>query len=171
MCETDKRGEFLTPQHGASSMCGCRNGLQYGGYLRIYWQSSRGQTTRGDPQTRRLGEILTTWHRNKPQRYKIFHKALGLNRSVGTTETMKKCHKMWHLETDGVQDFGGKTWDKETIWKLRRRWENIIKIYIQGVGWGDVVWIDLAQDRDKWKATVNAVMNPRVPIKYGEFLD
>jgi hypothetical protein len=31
MCERDKRGEFLTPQHGASSIFGCRNGLQYGG--------------------------------------------------------------------------------------------------------------------------------------------
>jgi len=60
---------------------------------------------------------------------------------------------------------------KRSLGKFRRRWENIIKIYIQGVGWGDVVWIDLAQDRDKWKATVNAVMNPWVPLKYGEYLD
>jgi hypothetical protein len=36
---------------------------------------------------------------------------------------------------------------------------------------GNVVWIELAQDRDKWKPIVNAVMNLRVLIKHGEFLD
>ena len=36
---------------------------------------------------------------------------------------------------------------------------------------GNVVWIDLAQDRDKWKALENAVMNLRVLIKHGAFLD
>jgi hypothetical protein len=34
---------------------------------------------------------------------------------------------------------------------------------VQEVGWGDVDWIDLAQDRGKWRAVVNAVMNLRVP--------
>jgi hypothetical protein len=33
---------------------------------------------------------------------------------------------------------------------------------LQEVGWGDVDWIDMAQDRDKWRAVVNAVMNLRV---------
>jgi hypothetical protein len=37
---------------------------------------------------------------------------------------------------------------------------------LQGVsklGWGDVDWIGLAQDRDRWRALVNSVVNPRVP--------
>jgi hypothetical protein len=45
----------------------------------------------------------------------------------------------------------------------RLRWENNIKIYIEEVGWGYVDWIDMAQDRDRWRALVNAVMNLRVP--------
>jgi hypothetical protein len=44
----------------------------------------------------------------------------------------------------------------------RRRWEDSIKMYIQEVGWG-MDWIELAQDRDKWRALVNAVMNLPVP--------
>jgi hypothetical protein len=38
-----------------------------------------------------------------------------------------------------------------------------IKIYLREVGWDDMDWIDLAQDRDKWRAFVNTVMKLRVP--------
>jgi hypothetical protein len=45
----------------------------------------------------------------------------------------------------------------------RRRWEDNIKMDNREVGWGGVDWIDLAQDRDRWQALVNTVMNLRVP--------
>jgi hypothetical protein len=45
----------------------------------------------------------------------------------------------------------------------RRRWEDNIKMDLQAVGWGSMDWIELAQDRDRWRALVNAVMNLRVP--------
>jgi hypothetical protein len=38
-----------------------------------------------------------------------------------------------------------------------------IRIYLEEVGWGDVDWIDLAQDRDRWRALVNSIMNFWVP--------
>jgi hypothetical protein len=38
-----------------------------------------------------------------------------------------------------------------------------IKIDLLEIGWGGVDWIDVAQDRDKWRALVNAVINLRVP--------
>jgi hypothetical protein len=44
----------------------------------------------------------------------------------------------------------------------RRRWEDNIKIDLREVGWGCVDWIDLAQDRDRWRALVCTVMNLRV---------
>jgi hypothetical protein len=43
-----------------------------------------------------------------------------------------------------------------------RRWEDNIKMDLQDVGWG-MDWIELAQDRDRWRALVNAVINIRIP--------
>jgi len=52
---------------------------------------------------------------------------------------------------------------KSTLGRPRRRWEESIKMDLQKVGCGDMDWIELAQDRDRWLARVNAVMNFRVP--------
>jgi len=57
----------------------------------------------------------------------------------------------------------GKLKGKRQLGRPRCRWENNIKMDLQEVGCGDMDWIDLAQDRDKWRALVNAVMNLRVP--------
>jgi hypothetical protein len=45
----------------------------------------------------------------------------------------------------------------------RRRWENNIKVHLEEVGWGGMDWIAVDQDRGRWQALVNAVMNLRVP--------
>jgi hypothetical protein len=42
---------------------------------------------------------------------------------------------------------------------------------LQEVRWGGMDWTDMAQDRDRWWALMNAVMNLRGSIKHGEFLD
>jgi hypothetical protein len=45
----------------------------------------------------------------------------------------------------------------------RRRWVDNIKMDLREMGWDCVDWIELAQDRDQWRALVNTVMNLRVP--------
>jgi hypothetical protein len=45
----------------------------------------------------------------------------------------------------------------------RRRWVDSIRIDLEEVGWGDVDWIGLAKDRNRWRALVNSVLNLRVP--------
>jgi hypothetical protein len=51
---------------------------------------------------------------------------------------------------------------KRPLGRLMHRWENNIRMDIQDVGCGCMDWIGLAQDRDRWWAIVNAVMNLRV---------
>jgi hypothetical protein len=48
----------------------------------------------------------------------------------------------------------------------RHRWVNNIKMYLGEIGWCDMDWIDLAQDRDKWRAIVNTVMNLRHKVSW-----
>jgi hypothetical protein len=45
----------------------------------------------------------------------------------------------------------------------RRRWEDIVTIHLQEVGYGGMDWIALAQEKDRWRAFVNVVMKLRVP--------
>jgi hypothetical protein len=56
----------------------------------------------------------------------------------------------------------GRPEGRRPLGRPRRRWEDNIKMDLQKVGWG-VDWIDMAQDRDRWRALVSAVMKLRVP--------
>jgi hypothetical protein len=57
----------------------------------------------------------------------------------------------------------GRSEGERPLGRPRRRWEDNIKMALQEVGWEDMDWIDVAQDRDRWRALVIAVMNLRVP--------
>ena len=65
----------------------------------------------------------------------------------------------------------GKPEGKRPLGRPRLRWEDNIKMDLQEVGSVGMDWIQLAEDRDRWKTLVNAVMNLRVPQNEGEFLD
>jgi hypothetical protein len=57
----------------------------------------------------------------------------------------------------------GKPDGKRPLGRPRRRWVDNIRMYLGEVGWGDVYWIGLAQDRNRCRALVNSVLNLRVP--------
>jgi hypothetical protein len=64
----------------------------------------------------------------------------------------------------------GKPEGKRPLGKPRRSWKVNIKVDIHGLGCGGMVWIDVAQDRDRWLTLVNAVMNLRAAQNAGSFL-
>ena len=57
----------------------------------------------------------------------------------------------------------GKPEGKRLLERPRRRWDYNIMVDLQEMGCGVMDWIDLAQNRDRWRALLNAVMNLRVP--------
>jgi hypothetical protein len=57
----------------------------------------------------------------------------------------------------------GKPYGKRQLGRPRRRWMGNIRMYLGAVEWGDVDWIGLAKDRNRWRAVVNSVLNLRVP--------
>jgi hypothetical protein len=64
----------------------------------------------------------------------------------------RKVKKVLVEETEGKRSPG----------RPRRRWEDGIRMDLREIGWGSVDWIQLAQDRDRWRALVNTMMNLRV---------
>jgi hypothetical protein len=62
----------------------------------------------------------------------------------------------------------GKSEGGKPLGRPRRRWLETIRMDLVEVGWGDVDWICLDQDRDWWTALVNAVMNLRLPYDAGK---
>jgi hypothetical protein len=64
----------------------------------------------------------------------------------------------------------GKHEGKRPLGRPRRRWEDNIKMELQEAGCRDIDRIDLAQDRDKWRALVYAVIYLRVPLNVENFL-
>jgi len=73
---------------------------------------------------------------------------------------------MWRVWGKGEACTGfwwGNLRGKRPLGRPRRRWDDNIKMDLQEVGWGYMDWIEVAQDRDRCRTLVSAVMNIRVP--------
>jgi hypothetical protein len=71
---------------------------------------------------------------------------------------------------DVYRVLGGIPEGKRSLGRPRHKWEDNMKMGLQEVGCGGMDWIDLAQNRDRWRAFVKAVMKIRVPLKAGNVL-
>jgi hypothetical protein len=65
----------------------------------------------------------------------------------------------------------GKSEGRRPLGRQRRRWMDNTKEDLREIGWRGMDWIDLAEDREQWRALVNTVMNLRVPQNAGNFLN
>jgi hypothetical protein len=68
-----------------------------------------------------------------------------------------------HVAQMGARILVGKPEGKRPLGRRRRRLMDNSKMYLRKIGWDGMDWIDLAEDRDKWRALVNTVMNLRIP--------
>jgi hypothetical protein len=91
-----------------------------------------------------------------PYKFYLFHYIYIVMRWTGHVERMGEGRGVYRVLV-------GKPEGKKPLGRPRRRWEEYIRMEIQEVGCGCVDWIGLAQDRDRWRALVSAVMNLRVP--------
>jgi hypothetical protein len=69
---------------------------------------------------------------------------------------------VYGVEERLIQVFGGKPEGKRPLGRPRHRWEGNIKMDLHELGCGEMDWIELDQDRDRWRALVNVVLNIRV---------
>ena len=77
---------------------------------------------------------------------------------------------MWRVwgRGEGCTGFWwGNLRERDPLGRPRHRWEDNVKMDLQEVGRGCGDWMELAQDRDRWRALVSTVMNLRVPKKRG----
>jgi hypothetical protein len=73
--------------------------------------------------------------------------------SCSTNGEKRKAYRLLVTKSEGKRPLG----------RPRHRWVDNIGMDLGEVGWSDVDWIGLAQDRNKWRALVNSVLNLRVP--------
>jgi hypothetical protein len=79
------------------------------------------------------------------------------------TRRMRWAGHVERIERRGYRILVGKPKGKRPLGRPRRRWVNSIKMDIREIRWDGVDWIDLAQDRDQWRAPLNTIINFWVP--------
>jgi hypothetical protein len=109
-------------------------------------------------------EVLGGWR-------KLHNEELhGLYSSPGIIRVIKARRMRWagHVACVGevrgaYNSLVGRPEERRPLGRLRHRWKDNIKMDLREIGFGDVYWIHWAQDRDRWRALVNMVLNLRVP--------
>ena len=109
-------------------------------------------------------EVTGEWRKLHNQELNDLYSSLNIVRMIISRRVSWAGHVERMGDRRGIfRVLVGKPEGKRPLGGPRRRWENYIKMDLQEVGCGVIDWIELAQDRDRWRALVNVVMNLRVP--------
>ena len=112
----------------------------------------------------RKDEVTGEWRRLHNDEINVLYSSPNIVRVIKWRRMRWAGHVARMGEERGVyRVLVGKPEGKRPLGRPRRRWVDNIRMDLQEVGYGQVDWIGLAQDRDRWQVLVSAVMNLRVP--------
>ena len=112
-------------------------------------------------------EVTGEWRKLHNEEFSVLYSLPNIVRVVNTRRMKWAGHVARMGEGRGVHRvLVGKPKGKRPLWRPRRRWKDI-KMALQEVGGSCGDWMELAQDRDRWRALVSTVRNLRVPKMRG----
>jgi len=112
----------------------------------------------------RIDEVTGDWRRLHNEEINVLYSSPNIMRVIKSRRVRWAGHVVSMGEERGVyRVLVGKPEGKRPLGRPRRRWVHNIRMDLQEVGCGHVDWSGLAQDRDRWRTLVSAVMNLRVP--------
>jgi hypothetical protein len=118
----------------------------------------------------RRDEVIGDWRKLHNEELTDLCSSPNIVRVIKSRRMRQAGHVVYMGERRGIyRDLVGKPKGKRPFERPRHRWEDNITMDLQEVVCGDMDCIKLAQDRDRWRALLNAVMN--LWVKCGEFLD
>jgi hypothetical protein len=108
-------------------------------------------------------EVTGEWRKLHNEELHILYYSPNVIRQIKSRTRLWTEHVAYvEEERKGKQGFGGKARRKELLGRPRRRWEDGIRMDLRENGWGGVAWIELPQDRGRWRALVSTVINLRI---------
>jgi hypothetical protein len=108
-------------------------------------------------------EVTGEWRKLHSEELHIFYSTPNINRQIKSRRMRWAGHVARMGEEMNVYKvLMGKPKGKRSLGRPRRRWEGVVRMDLREIGLGSVDWIQLAQDRDRWRALVNTLMNLRV---------